>query len=77
MPKKRPEYRQSRKHSDFLQKIKYHIPSLPLFTDTLVQQLRTVYDEVQVLSVDEVLAIEQDVFQQHPSFQARTKLEVV
>ena len=44
MPKKRPEYRADRVHSDFLTTLKDHLPSIEDFESKIEQQLHQNYD---------------------------------
>ena len=44
MPKKRPAYRESREHSDFLCKLNEYIPSKDIFLEELLVELNTIFD---------------------------------
>jgi hypothetical protein len=76
LPKKRPEYRQNRKHVDFLQPLSRSISSLSALEEGLHSQLETLYD-VQKVSLLEVEALAQSIEMTVPDFSPRTKLEVV
>lgn len=77
MPKKRPDYRQDRAHSLFLDKIKNHIASPQALEDRVVGQLGQVFDVTEVTQAQiEVLIAE---ISESPSFlkqpDVRTRLE--
>jgi lipoate-protein ligase A len=79
MPKKRPEYRQDRKHSSFLDKIKNHITSPQALEDRVVNQLERVFDVTEVTQAQIEMVIAE--ISLSPSFlkqpDVRTRLEDV
>jgi hypothetical protein len=76
LPKKRPEYRQNRKHTDFLQPLKNSISSLDDFERGIKDQLTHLYD-VEEVSLAEVEHLENELKIKVPDFDPRTKVEII
>jgi lipoate-protein ligase A len=58
MPKKRPDYRRDRPHSEFLDKICNHLPNHTVFEDRTIQELSRHYQVREVSQADALNLVE-------------------
>lgn len=75
LPKKRPEYRQNRDHSEFLQTLHTQLFSIETFHQQLLQQLQETYVMIAIPSyqLEEYIEDLQDL---HHEFLPRTAYEI-
>eukprot|EP01040_Poterioochromonas_malhamensis_P013159 gene13159-14442_t len=74
LPKKRPEYRQSRKHTDFLLPISTRLSSIELLERNIFHELAKHYN-LKPLTEQEIIQKASELKVINPEFQCRTKRE--
>lgn len=76
MPKKRPEYRQSRPHGDFLRKLHPICQGSPdTFRQLILKRTQELYDVRIISDEKEIEDVRQQMIAEQPDFQIRTKVE--
>jgi hypothetical protein len=76
LPKKRPEYRESRKHSDFLLPLQTRLRSIELLERNIFLELAKLYHLVPVSEKD-LLQKWNDLRAENPKFEPRTKWDTL
>jgi hypothetical protein len=74
MPKKRPEYRADRDHTEFLDKLQNYFESKEIFEDVIIYQLKKLF-HISRVDINSVLESFDRERKQNPTLDIRTRVE--